>query len=359
MLKGQSTMETTPKILILLTGGTIGSAVNDGCIDVDSSRSNDLFSIYKNLGKPTVDFEVFRPYNMLSENAEPKHWLQIIKTLQSYNLKNYTGVIIAHGSDTLPYTGAALCYGIDSPSIPILLVAANFAIGETNSNALANFSAGVDFICNLQLPGFYTIYENSDHKTYVHLASRLLEADWLKDDFTSFGEPLGIFDSRGLCSTPSPQNPSMLKLYNPTLDDVPCIKEFRNEILALRAYPGLNYLCIDLKNRPIRAVLHSQYHCGSGNVLGENGTALTDFIKNNPQVDHYLISYKNISGDLYASCHQLIAAGGIPLENISFEAALTKLNFAYNQQEYSPQNYMQREFFYEFVRKTPEDGYVI
>ncbi|WP_414732460.1 asparaginase [Acetobacterium carbinolicum] len=352
-------MENTPKILLLLTGGTIGSAVNDHCINVDSSRGDDLLSYYREHHSRAVEFDVVRPFNILSENAEPKHWLKIIETLQSYRLSDYDGVIIAHGSDTLPYTAAALSYGLDGPLIPIVLVAANYAIGERGSNAIANFSAAVEFISNMKLPGFYVIYKNSDHVIYVHLATRLLEADWLKDDFTSFGGPLGVFDHRGLCCVPTAKNPTMMKLYNPSPDDIPVVKEFRNEVLALRAYPGLNYEVIDLQNRPIRAILHSLYHCGSGNVAGENGTSLLAFIKNNPHVDHYMISYKNIHGDLYASCQELIAAGGIPLENISFEAAVTKLNFAYNQQEFLPLNYMKREFFYEFLREAQENGYVI
>lgn len=352
-------MKKIPKILLLLTGGTIGSAVNDHCINVDSRRGDDLLTIYKEQTNREVEFVVIRPFNILSENAEPKHWLQIIETLQSQRLSDYDGVIIAHGSDTLPYTSAALAYGLNSPSIPIILVAANYAIGEPNSNALTNFSAAVEFINNMKLPGFYAIYENSDAITYVHLATRLQEADWLKDDFSSFGEPLGVFDQRGFCCTPTAKNPTMLKLYNPSLDDVPAVQEFRNEVLALRAYPGLNYEVIDLRKRPIRAVLHSLYHCGSGNIAGAEGTSLLAFIKNNPHVDHYMISYKNIHGDLYASCQELIAAGGIPLENISFEAALTKLTFAYNQQECLPLNYMKREFFYEFLRDARENGYVI
>lgn len=191
-------MENTPKILLLLTGGTIGSAVNDHCINVDSSRGDDLLSYYREHHSRAVEFDVVRPFNILSENAEPKHWLKIIETLQSYRLSDYDGVIIAHGSDTLPYTAAALSYGLDCPLIPIVLVAANYAIGERGSNAIANFSAVVEFISNMKLPGFYVIYKNSDHVIYVHLATRLQEADWLKDDFTSFGGPLGVFDHRGL-----------------------------------------------------------------------------------------------------------------------------------------------------------------
>ena len=307
-------MEKTPKILLLLTGGTIGSAVNDRCINVDASRGDDLLSIYKGLNKPDIDFEIVRPYNILSENAEPKHWLQIIKTLQSYNLRDYAGVIIAHGSDTLPYTGAALCYGIDTPMIPIVLVAANYAIGQPQSNAITNFSASVDFICNMKLPGFYTIYQNSDAITYVHLASRLAGSRLAQRRFYQLWGTIGEFLINGDCAAHlRPKIRQCLSSINPAPADPPCINEFRNEVLALRAYPGLNYEVIDLRKRPIRAVLHSLYHCGSGNVTGENGTSLLSFIKNNPHVDHYMISYKNVRGDLYASCQELIAAGGIPL----------------------------------------------
>ena len=80
-------MEKTPKILLLLTGGTIGSAVNDGSINVDSRRGDDLLTIYHEQNNCEVEFEIIRPFNILSENAEPQHWLQIIKTLQSHRFK--------------------------------------------------------------------------------------------------------------------------------------------------------------------------------------------------------------------------------------------------------------------------------
>ncbi|MGL4607054.1 MAG: asparaginase [Eubacteriaceae bacterium] len=353
-------MEKKAKILLLLTGGTIGSSVNNGTINVDSTRGDDLLSLYKKTEKIPVEFEVFQPYNLLSENAEPKHWLEIINTLRQFDLSSYTGVMIAHGSDTLPYTGAALCFGLDTPNIPIVLVAANYALGHPKSNALENFTSAVDFIINQQLPGFYVVYKNQDNQNYVHLASRLLEADWIYDDFNSFGNlPFGTIDHRGLCCIPSKKNPTMIQLYNPEPNLVPWVDCFNNEILGLRAFPGLNYENIDLSKGNIKAVLHSLYHCGSGNVIGEHGTSLLKFIRNNPQVDHYMISYKNIHDDLYHSCHQLIKSGAIPLENISFEATITKLYFAYNQPEYAPEDYIQREFFYEFLREKPENGYVI
>ncbi|MDK2935460.1 MAG: hypothetical protein PWP62_468 [Eubacteriaceae bacterium] len=351
-------MQKKEKILLILTGGTIGSSVSDKRIDVNEARGNDLVDLFHQTSDFAVDFELMRPFQILSENAEPHHWLQLIKLLQEVDYSHYSGILIAHGSDTLPYTAAALSFGLDVPPIPVALVAANYAIGQPKSNAIENFSASVSFILNQKLPGFFVLYQNSDQNVYVHLATRLQEADWLYDDFQSFGGALGVYNQNGLCCPPLKTNPTITELYHPPGETVPIIDTFKNQIFALRAYPGLDYSCLDLKTKPVRAVLHSLYHCGSGNVLGTSGTSLKAFIQNNPQLDHYMISYKNINEDLYASCHQLIEIGAIPLQNISFEASVAKLFMAYNQFEISPQLYMQREFFHEFVRAKKETGYI-
>lgn len=345
------------KILLLLTGGTIGSAIDDKSIDISQATGDDLITFFNARYPDPVDFEVVRPFQILSENAEPDHWLSLIETINHYDLSQYAGVMIAHGSDTLPYTAAALSYGLNTPSLPILLVASNFPLGEVDSNALDNFTASVDFILNLKIPGIFTLYKNSNGELHVHLGTRLCEADWLKDDFQSFGGSLGLYNDKGFCYHPLTTNPTMPELYQPALDIVPEVASFQNQVLALRAYPGLDYSCIDTK--PFRAVLHSLYHSASGNVTGKNGRSLKEFIADNRQLDHYMISYKNTKGNLYASSHKLIAAGGIPIENISFEAALTKLFFAYNQNESSPSAYLNREFFHEFVRERVISGYVL
>ncbi len=350
-------MKKSTNILLLLTGGTIGSAIKDKSIDVSEQTGDDLITLFNKHYCDPVDFDVVRPFQILSENAEPEHWLSLIETIKGYDLDDYDGVIIAHGSDTLPYTAAALSYGLNTPSLPVVLVASNYALGQVNSNALDNFITSVDFIIKLKIPGIFTLYKNSDGQIHVHLGTRLCEADWLKDDFQSFGGSMGLYNEKGFCYNPLKTNPTMPELYQPVLDLVPEITAFKNQVLALRAYPGLDYSCIDTK--PFRAVLHSLYHCGSGNVTGKDGRSLKEFISNNRHLDHYMISYKDISGNLYASSHELIDAGGLPLENISFEAALPKLFFAYNQNENSPLSYINREFFHEFVRERIVNGYVL
>lgn len=339
----------TQNIFLLQTGGTIGSTLKDGCIDVDPSKGDALVQAYQKVASRLVAFDVHRPFTILSENLEPSHWSQIIDVLKAVDFSRYKGIIVTHGSDTLPYTAAALSNFFASTPIPIVLVCSNHPLGHPDSNALSNFGSAVDFILNAELPGVFAVYENKDGKTKIHLGSRLLEADWVLDNFESFGgHPFSVKDRHCLSHGSAKLIPSIDSLkkhsHNTNWDETPI---FKRKILALRAYPGLDYSHICLDENPPAALLHSLYHSATGNTSGSKGTSLVDFIKSTPDIPHYLISFKNASGDLYATGHDLLKAGAIPLENISFEAAVTKLYFAYNQSKINPTDYMKKIHFFE------------
>lgn len=55
------------KILVVFTGGTIGSCYNDGVISPDSSTSYKLIEMYKQNGG-YAEFDAISPYTVLSEN---------------------------------------------------------------------------------------------------------------------------------------------------------------------------------------------------------------------------------------------------------------------------------------------------
>lgn len=336
-------------IFLLQTGGTIGSTITDGTIDVDSAKGDALIQTYLDTASRPVVFDVARPFTILSENALPGHWSQIIQALKAVDFSAYQGIIVTHGSDTLPYTAAALSYFFATSPIPIVLVCADHPLGHPESNALPNFSAAVDFILTSGLPGIFVVYQNSNADLQIHLGTRLLEADWIHDHFQSFGHrPFMKIDGHCLSHGGAELTPSAAQLKNRKLHtNWGPVPTFDREILALRAYPGLNYQYLDLQSQSPAAVLHALYHCGSGNTAGPEHYSLKTFIQENPQCDHYLLSYKDPDGDLYATCRELIDAGGIPLKNMCFEAALTKLFFAYNQDRLSPSDYMQHVLFFE------------
>lgn len=340
-------------LFLLQTGGTIGSTISGSTIDVNAQMHDALITAYQQIAPRPVHFDTCRPFTILSENAVPAHWSEMIDVLKHVNFNDYKGIIVTHGSDTLPYTAAALSYFFASTPIPIVLVCANHPLGHPKSNALPNFRLAVDFILTSGLPGVFAVYQNHDGNTKIHIGTRLLEADWIYDDFESFGsKPFALDDGHCLSRGASTLNPTAEALkQRPHSTDWPSTPVFNNDVLALRAYPGLDYRYVQIKDPAPKAVLHSLYHCGSGNIAGPDTCSLSAFIQDNPQCDHYLISYKHTDGALYASCHELLEAGGRPLKNISFEAALVKLYFAYNQSTISPQAYMEQSLFFEHLNE--------
>ena len=309
------------RILLIQTGGTIGSTTIDKNINV-RDQVIPLSEVYLKGGGRNVVFDLHTPFHILSENLEPRHWQQLINFIQSQALDLYDGILLTHGSDTLPYTAALLAYHFRGISIPLILVCANKPIDTPHSNGMINFSKAVDFICDTPLPGVFVTYQNHDGKISVHLGSRLMASDWYYDDFNSFGDGVVYRSDIGL-------NLSLAE----SLKDFPKRKEFTPapcfkgiDILAHRTHPGLRYANLHCEEPPT-AFLHILYHSATANTTEGTPLSLMHFIKKHPTVPHFLLSFKHSDQALYDSSHRLIEAGGIPLQNICPEAALAKLYY--------------------------------
>lgn len=63
--------------------------------------------------KDICDFHAVQLLNLDSSNMEPKHWKMMVHTIRE-NYEKYDGFVIAHGTDTMAYTAAALSYMIQN-----------------------------------------------------------------------------------------------------------------------------------------------------------------------------------------------------------------------------------------------------
>ena len=118
----------------------------------------------------------------------------------------------------------------------------------------------------------------------------------------------------------------------------------------IRPYPGIDYSSFEFKNKP-KAILHCMYHSGTACVR-DGCYSLPEFIKRckNEGIDTYLSCYKSPDGAKYATAVEIISAGGIPLYNISNEAAYVKLVLAYNQNKISPEEFMDKNIYFEILK---------
>lgn len=343
------------KILVVLTGGTIGSAVEGNVINVNGSSPLRLLSMYRQKYGESEDFEVIQPLNLLSENMTPETLLVLLKTLEHTAYENYDGVILAHGSDTLSYTAAFVGLLFHHVPVPVVLVASNYPLGEEGSNGLDNFAGAVDLIRHGSLRGVFVLYQDDRKIKQVYLATRFVEAEPFGDQFRDFsGLPFGRIEQGKLVVNPGRTQPGIEKLQGGKEERLAVPDSFSKKILMIRPYPGLDYsfFHFDEKNRPA-AVLHLLYHSATA-CLGEGSYGLLLFLARCRElgIPVYTASHKALDGKRYATGDALLEEGVIPLLNISPEAAYAKLLVLYNTEGVSVPERMRRDLYFESVEKA-------
>ena len=133
------------KILTVLTGGTISCSESDGVLSPDSGNGKYLLDAAARAGV-RAEFVTTQPYLVLSENLGAEHLKALRACILSRLGEGFDGIIVTHGTDTLPTTAAYLDYVLGAAGLPIALVSANYPLRDPRSNGLANFSAAVALI---------------------------------------------------------------------------------------------------------------------------------------------------------------------------------------------------------------------
>jgi len=321
-------------ILVVFTGGTIGSTVTEGTINTASSMPYKLLDLFQQQDDrhQLIQFKTIQPLQILSENLVPCVWQTLVAAIEAEQPDGYDGIIVTHGTDTLAYTAAALSFYFNTIKIPLLLVASDYPLGHSKANGLDNFRCAVEFIRQKLHVGVFVPYRNQQQITQIHKGSRLTCSLQLSGDFFSVqGKSfMGFQESVFWLLAPSIKpilGESSAKLMN---EIVPLKAKFSDRILMIKPYPGLNYDYFNLEN--IDVVLHDLYHSGTAcasNQWGESHS-LVEFIKRCSQKNITVYLAPAIkSTDAYQSTRALIEQGAEMIWNMSIEAAYVKLMLAY------------------------------
>ena len=242
-------------IAVVFTGGTIGSKADSGVI-APGQPNRKLLSVCPK----DVNTDIYEPYTTLSEYLNGEHINKLILQIKELLKKNYDGIIITHGTDTMQYTAAALGFVFACADIPIMLVGAQYVLDDERTNGYINFTDSVEFIRQKLGKGVFLCYRNDSGKRKVHLGTRLIAAAPYSNDFESvknlfFGE----FKESGFVKNPN------FKTENKTNNIFKDAKlqKYCRKVMCLEARAGL--YC-DIIPDNIAAVLHSSFHCGTLNT---------------------------------------------------------------------------------------------
>lgn len=316
-------------ILVVFTGGTIGSQVQTSGIGLRTDDRYLLLEQYEEKYPGKEHFETAEPFRILSENSRPDYMAELVRFLKEKDISGYDGVIVTHGTDSLPYTAAYLGYYFGKIAIPMLLVSSNYALGEQGSNGQANFEAAVDFIREDRYAGVFVPFRNEEHEPVsIFLATRLLEADSYSDRFMSYdGGRLGRMEQGHFIFEEQNANPpidAFLKgtnsLQRAEMEDIFSFPQ----VLKLHPYPGLSYDTIKI-NASISAVFHGTYHSGTVCMEGENENAGL-FVKRAAKLGiPVFFGPVKRQEKQYTSTREFLLSGGFPVYDCSDIAAYVKL----------------------------------
>ena len=320
------------RILVIFTGGTIGSTTSGNLIDVDSKATYRLLEAYRESPVArAVEFDSEQPIYILSENIVPDQWHDLLALIQGVDQARYDGIVIAHGTNTLSYSAAALSFGLTDCRLPVVLVSSNYTLDDPRANGLSNFSSAIDFIADCGAPGVFVVYRNNAGESVVHLGSRLMEALPFSDEFDSAGGlHFGWMRDGRFVANAHPCNPTPDELMahrSPLSGEL----LFSPEVLLIRPFAGMNYDFFRFAGAKPRAVLHDLYHTGSANTLeDESCYSIRPFLAHCREegVDVYVAPIA-ARQDIYVSTQKLVDAGAIPIEGVTLEAALVKLMLKY------------------------------
>lgn len=256
-LKGKIIM----KILFIFTGGTIGSTTNDKFISLDGGKPYKIISAYKEKFGIDFTYDTVEPYTLLSENSMGSNLKLLADSVIEGINKDYDGIIVTHGTDTLQYSGAFLSYIAGLSKTPVFLVSSDHPVEDERANGLYNLDGAVAMtrlaLADKSIKGVYIPYRNSDAITYIHRASRLLMSQaYTADMFSVKNSFFAKYENGHLIKN---------DLYQERIDEASALLytgllNVSDSIVRIEACPGLKYPEIDER---VKAVIIGTYHSGT------------------------------------------------------------------------------------------------
>lgn len=125
------------KVLFLGTGGTIASEQGASGL-VPALTPEELAARVAGLGD-ICEVTAEQLFSIDSTNVTPAHWLGIARKIRE-RYDDFDGFVIAHGTDTMAYTAAALSYLVQNSRKPIVLTGAQKPMVSDSTDSKINLA---------------------------------------------------------------------------------------------------------------------------------------------------------------------------------------------------------------------------
>lgn len=318
-----------PKVAIISTGGTIASRVDYRTGAVRSAlTASDLYSVVPELSNlARIDAKIL--FSLFSENITPKHWTEIAETVAKKIKEGANGVVIAHGTDTMGYTAAALSFALQNLPVPVILVGSQRSADRPSSDAATNLIGAVTAAAKAPFAEVaVAMHETtSDTSIILHRGTKVRKCHTSRrDTFKSVNaSPIARIQDQKITM--------LLKDYQKrdSARKLTLKPEFDEKVALIKFYPSMNPNIIEwhIKNNYKGIILEGT---GLGHISKACYETIRKAVKNNIIVAMTSqCIWGRINMNVYDTGRDLQALGVIPLEDMLPETAIVKLMWIFGQ----------------------------
>jgi len=318
-----------PKVAIISTGGTIASRVDyrTGAVR-PALTASDLYSVVPELANiARIDAQIL--FSLFSENITPQHWTEIAKAVAKQIAEEVNGVVMAHGTDTMGYTAAALSFALQDLPVPVILVGSQRSADRPSSDAATNLIGAVTAAAKAPFAEVALVMHETPSDTFItlHRGTKVRKCHTSRrDTFKSVNaQPIARIENHDitmLIEDYRKRDPTRKFVLRP---------EFDEKVALIKFYPGTNPAVIDwYVEKAYRGIVLE------GTGLGHVGRYCFEAIRN--AIEHNIMVvmtsqciWGRINMNVYDQGRDLLALGVIPLDDMLPETAIVKLMWIFGQ----------------------------
>jgi glutamyl-tRNA(Gln) amidotransferase subunit D len=185
-----------PLVTIVGTGGTIASRVDyrTGAV-YPSFTAEDICSAVPEIAE-IANIRVVEACNVFSEHMTPDLWVKIARVVAREINAGAAGVVVAHGTDTMGYTSAALSFMLRGLFRPVVLVGSQRSSDRPSSDAALNLISAVAVAARSDIAEVTVVMHGTtdDDFCLIHRGTKVRKCHTSRRDaFQSINEtPLGM-----------------------------------------------------------------------------------------------------------------------------------------------------------------------
>ncbi len=315
------------RVMIVGAGGTVASRIDYETGAVKPYLSVDELSLSVPELWRYADIDAVQVFQVLSEDMKPSMWARLVDEVAKAIERGYDGVVVTHGTDTMAFTASALAFAFHRGlPVPIALTGAQRSSDRPSSDAAFNLTAAVLVASRAPFAEVTVVMHGETGDTYA-LAHRGVRVKKMhssrRDAFQSINSPplakVWPYDAR-------------IEIIDKRFrgrgkEDLVVENGFHERVALIKHFPGDIASVIDaLVDKGFKGIVIEG--TGFGHVSND---AIKSLERAREEGVAVAIVTQTIFGrvnlNVYSTGRRMLAAGVIPLEDMTAEAAYAKLSW--------------------------------